>query len=287
MNFLKRALTGVCIVAVITGCILYGWASSAVLFALVTIFTTAEFLHIAGSRKGIPADVVIKVAASGCFYASVIALARESALGTCPASVALIALSVLSVMILMADELFSSRPTPLYNIATGLMPVLYIAFPMALIPVLGIMYGRISGTEYDGMLPLMVFVFIWCNDVGAYCVGCTLGKHRLFLRVSPKKSWEGSAGGALLTVAAALCFVLLMPERTGMLPVWMWLLSALTVVVAGTFGDLVESLVKRELGIKDSGNILPGHGGLLDRFDSTLFAVPSVFVLLEVYLHFC
>ena len=109
--------------------------------------------------------------------------------------------------------------------------------------------------------------------MGAYCVGCTIGKHRLFERISPKKSWEGSIGGAIFTIIAAVAVWHFYP----IFDVWIWIGMAITIVIFGTYGDLAESLLKRELGVKDSGNILPGHGGFLDRFDSTLLAAPMAF----------
>lgn len=119
-------------------------------------------------------------------------------------------------------------------------------------------------------------MFIWLSDTGAYCVGSLIGKHRLFERISPKKSWEGSIGGGIVSLASAFVFA----QYFFFLNVWQWMGLALVVVIFGTWGDLTESLLKRQLGIKDSGNILPGHGGMLDRFDSALMAIPAVVVYL-------
>ena len=131
--------------------------------------------------------------------------------------------------------------------------------------------------------PLAVFVFLWINDTGAYLCGSLLGKHKLFPRISPGKSWEGSIGGGLLVVAIAV-LIWYLTDQYGVndlsLNVYEWAGLGLTVVIFGTWGDLVESLFKRTLGIKDSGNILPGHGGMLDRFDSSLLAIPAVVVYL-------
>ena len=126
------------------------------------------------------------------------------------------------------------------------------------------------------MLVLAVFIFLWTNDTGAYCTGSLFGRHKLFPRVSPGKSWEGSIGGGVLCLAVSQLLSLWLPELTR----WEWMGFALTVVLFGTWGDLVESLFKRQLGIKDSGNILPGHGGMLDRFDSSLMAIPAVITYL-------
>jgi phosphatidate cytidylyltransferase len=140
-----------------------------------------------------------------------------------------------------------------------------------------------TGICYTYLTPLCVFVFLWINDAGAYICGSLLGRHKLFPRISPGKSWEGSIGGAILVMAAA---VLLwhITEQHGVnelgLSAVEWAGLGLVIVVFGTWGDLIESLFKRTIGIKDSGNILPGHGGMLDRFDSTLMAVPAAVVYL-------
>jgi len=124
---------------------------------------------------------------------------------------------------------------------------------------------------------LAVFVTIWVNDTGAYLFGITFGKHRLFERVSPKKSWEGFFGGALSALALGYVFSLIIPE----ISLVECLLFSEIIVIFGTFGDLIESLMKRTVEVKDSGNAIPGHGGLLDRFDSMLLAAPVIFIYLS------
>ena len=158
---------------------------------------------------------------------------------------------------------------------------LYIALPFALLNILAYHNNPAeSSVSYNPILPLSIFVFLWLNDTGAYCIGSLLGKHRLFERISPKKSWEGSVGGAVFAIAASFAFGCFFFFPFMNMAQWVGL--ALTVIVFGTWGDLTESLMKRQLGIKDSGNILPGHGGMLDRFDSTLMAVPAAVVYLYV-----
>ena len=120
---------------------------------------------------------------------------------------------------------------------------------------------------------------MWASDTGAYCVGSLIGKHPLFKRISPNKSWEGSVGGAVLAIGISMIFA---HYDTSLYSTLQWAGMALVVVVFGTWGDLVESLMKRQLGIKDSGNILPGHGGMLDLFDSSLIAIPAVALYLAI-----
>ena len=124
------------------------------------------------------------------------------------------------------------------------------------------------------------FLLVWVNDTFAYLSGSLFGKHKLFPRISPKKSWEGSIGGGVFSIASSFVFA----HYFSFLSVWEWAGLALVVVIFGTWGDLTESLMKRQLGIKDSGHILPGHGGMLDRFDSALLAIPAAVVYLYVLM---
>jgi phosphatidate cytidylyltransferase len=155
---------------------------------------------------------------------------------------------------------------------------MYIALPFSLINVLAFTSTPDGRVMFNTILPLSVFIFLWTNDTGAYCVGSLLGRHKLFPRISPGKSWEGSVGGALFVLAAAWAISYFLDGA--ILTTIQWLGLGLVVAVFGTWGDLVESLFKRTLGIKDSGNILPGHGGMLDRFDSSLIAIPAAVVYL-------
>jgi phosphatidate cytidylyltransferase len=156
---------------------------------------------------------------------------------------------------------------------------MYIALPFSLLNVLAFTSTPQGAVAFNTLLPLSVFVFLWVNDSGAYCVGSLLGRHKLFPRISPGKSWEGSIGGAVFVLAAAYAISYFL-DTDQMLAMPVWLGLGLVVVIFGTWGDLVESLFKRTLGIKDSGNILPGHGGMLDRFDSSLLAIPAAVIYL-------
>jgi phosphatidate cytidylyltransferase len=168
---------------------------------------------------------------------------------------------------------------------------MYIALPFSLLNVLAFTANSSGMVVFNTLLPLSVFIFLWVNDTGAYCVGSLLGRHKLFPRISPGKSWEGSIGGAVFVLAVA-CGIGWLDNMeiadanhtssifAGMLSIPEWLGLGLVVVIFGTWGDLVESLFKRTLGIKDSGSILPGHGGMLDRFDSSLLAIPAAVVYL-------
>ncbi|MDR1223511.1 MAG: phosphatidate cytidylyltransferase [Tannerella sp.] len=134
--------------------------------------------------------------------------------------------------------------------------------------------------EYNPVPVLMIFIFIWLNDTGAYLIGSWKGRHPLFQRISPHKSWEGFFGGFFAVVTASFCFACFYRELTW----YQWLIFALVTVFSATWGDLIESLLKRTYGVKDSGKILPGHGGILDRFDSVLLASPSVYIYFELLI---
>ena len=181
------------------------------------------------------------------------------------------------LLYLMITELYLKKKNPTGNWAYSMLSQLYVALPFALLNVLAFQNSPETGSvTYNPILPLSIFVFIWLSDTGAYCVGSLIGKHRLFERISPKKSWEGSIGGGAFSIASSLAFAHFFPFMSW----WQWAGLATVVVIFGTWGDLTESLMKRQLGIKDSGNILPGHGGMLDRFDSALMAIPAAVVYL-------
>ena len=274
-NVIVRTITGVFFVAAIIVGFLNAQAMVA-LFALITGLTIWEFTGLVNDRPYVSVNRFI-CTASGVYL--FIAMAGYNS-GMTPATVFIPYL--VSIVYLMIAELYLQAKDPINNWAYTMLSQLYIALPFSLLNVLAF---RSNGydIEYSYLAPLAVFVFLWMNDTGAYCVGSLLGRHKLFPRVSPGKTWEGSIGGALLVVAVALAiwhFTTLYGVNDLGLSAAEWAGMGLVVVVFGTWGDLVESLFKRTLGVKDSGNILPGHGGMLDRFDSSLLAVPAVVVYL-------
>jgi phosphatidate cytidylyltransferase len=184
----------------------------------------------------------------------------------------LLLLMVVVLLLLFVVELFRKEEHPFTNIAYSFLGIVWIVLPFSLL-------NHIPLLLPEGKYVLFaLFIFVWMYDTFAYCIGSLIGRHRLMERVSPKKSWEGAIGAAILT----LCFAIFAPKIFGMLPFTLlqWVFFALIVVVIGTIGDLLESLFKRQLSVKDSGFILPGHGGILDRFDSVLFILPFIFFYL-------
>ena len=270
-NFLQRAITGVIFVAVLVGCILGGPISFTILFALISALTINEFGNIVNRMEHTLMNKPISILA-GLFL-----FLCFGYIGVVPGANEIFIPYLFLILYLFISELYKKQPNPLNNWAYAMMSQIYIALSFALLNVLAYHSSATeSVSQYNPILPLSIFIFNWVNDTGAYCTGMLFGKHRLFERISPKKSWEGSIGGAVFSIIAAI----VLAHFFTFLSTGVWIGLGLTVVVFGTWGDLTESLMKRTLGIKDSGNILPGHGGMLDRFDSTLMAVPAAVVYL-------
>ena len=279
-NFFLRTITGVAFVAVLVGAIIYSPFTFGALFAVVSGLATLEFCNIVNQQEGVRVNSFMCTVASiflyfaffayNCGYANMLLM---------PSVVFLPYLAM--VIYLLVSPLYFFRQYALQSWAFTMMSQLYIALPFALLNGIAFIPYPMGplGTAYIYMYPLAVFLFLWSSDTGAYCVGSLLSKkipYKLFPSISPKKSWVGSIGGTLLAVAVAAIVSHFEPSLT----LLQWIGFALVVAIFGTWGDLVESQIKRQLGIKDSGNILPGHGGFLDRFDSSLLAIPAALVYL-------
>ena len=272
-NFITRALTGAIFVAVLEGCILGGPITFSVLFAIICALTVNEFGNIIHKSGFAQINKPINM------LAAVFLFFGFAYLGISPGNNEILIPYLFLIMYIMISELYLKRDNPVNNIAYSLMSQMYIALPFALLNVIAFQTSEgESISVYNPILPLSIFIFTWVNDSGAYCAGVLFGKHRLFERISPKKSWEGSFGGGIFSIIAAIIISMYFP----ILSIAEWIGLSLTVVVFGTWGDLVESLIKRKIGIKDSGNILPGHGGMVDRFDSTLMAIPAAVLYLYI-----
>ncbi len=176
---------------------------------------------------------------------------------------------LLYIIIRMIMQLYTKETSPLNNLAYSILGQVYVALPFGLMSLLYFDYAT-------PQLLLVMFIMIWLNDTGAYLVGCTIGKHKMFPRISPKKSWEGFFGGVLFAIGGAVVAKSCFPEVYPQLNLAQMVGLAIVVTMCATLGDLIESLIKRTLGVKDSGKMLPGHGGMLDRIDSLLLVVPGV-----------
>ena len=274
-NFIVRTFTGIIFVAAIVASFLRPEAM-VLLFSIVTGLTIWEFTGLVNEREDVTVNRFICTVAGIYFFFSMTYFCSDLYGGSAK-SVVFIPYLVTIIYLLVA-ELYLKQADPIQDWAYTMFSQLYIALPFSLLNVLAFTATNNGLVTFNTLLPLSVFVFLWVNDSGAYCVGSLLGRHKLFPRISPGKSWEGSVGGAVFVLAAAYAISCYLDGSMLTTPQWLGL--GLVVVVFGTWGDLVESLFKRTLGIKDSGNILPGHGGMLDRFDSSLLAIPAAVVYL-------
>ena len=287
-NFIVRAITGIIFVAAVVTCFLKPEAM-VLLFAIVTGLTVWEFTGLVNERPDVTVNRFICTVA-GVYFFFAMTYYCSDLYGGAAKSVVFIPYLVTIIYLLVA-ELYLKHADPINNWAYTMLSQMYIALPFSLLNVLAFTASHEGLVMYRPILPLSVFIFLWLNDTGAYCIGSLIGKHKLFPRISPGKSWEGSIGGAIFALLTAwgigyvdnimIYDIDHMPLFCqGLLTMEQWLGLGLVVVVFGTWGDLVESLFKRTLGVKDSGSILPGHGGMLDRFDSSLLAIPAAVLYL-------
>ena len=287
-NFIIRSITGIIFVAAIVASFLCP-EGMVFLFAIITGRTVWEFTGLVNEHKGVSVNRFITMVA-GVYFFFAMTYYCSDIYGGAAKSVVFIPY-LITIIYLLVAELYLQQEDPINNWAYTMLSQMYIALPFSMLNVLAFTSSPEGLVLFNPILPLSVFIFLWMNDTGAYCVGSLIGRHKLFPRISPGKSWEGSIGGGIVVLLVAYLIYLFdsgqltnlsyMDFRSsGMLTMEQWLGLGLVVVIFGTWGDLVESLFKRTLGIKDSGNILPGHGGMLDRFDSSLLAIPAAVVYL-------
>lgn len=274
-NLITRTLTGIIFLCIMILGLLKP-IGMIVLFTLITAGMTIEYAQIINKIKDVRINVFISATASAYFFLCVAGINS----GFIRSNGVFIPY-LLTVMYLLISELYTHAKQPVLNWAYTMLGQMYIALPLSMINVLAFRQDMQGETHFHYMLPLSIFIFIWVSDTGAYCTGSLLGRHKLFPRISPAKSWEGAIGGVTLAVITsiilAICERQITPHHMG-LAQWMGL--SIVVTVFAIWGDLVESLLKRTLGIKDSGSILPGHGGLLDRFDSAIMGIPAAVIYL-------
>lgn len=265
-NFFKRTLTAGAFVAVLLGCTFYNQLSFSILFLVVAVLGLLEFYSLAEKANAKPLKIIGTTIGALFFITNSLVC-----MNLVNMQVLLLFIPILFVVFLV--ELFLEKDNPFANIAFTVLGIFYVALPFSLLNYI-LTY---SGT-YSYQLLFGIFFILWSNDSGAYLAGVTMGKHKIFPRVSPKKSWEGSIGG---TIASFIVAYIISGWYTSIHFID-WMVIAAILVIMGTLGDFVESLFKRSVNIKDSGNILPGHGGILDRFDSLIMAIPFVFAYLFV-----
>lgn len=263
-----RSLSGLIYCAIIVGLIFCGKYGVLILSILFSIAGCLEFARMSSdlTAKNIP---VILLDIAGCVC-------------LCFAPWIYPLIIWIAIMVMRGiEELYINSAKPLHNLAHSYMSQIYIGVPLAIMSMIAFWLNP--------MIVLAIFILIWLNDTGAYLVGCTIGKHRLFERISPKKSWEGFFGGLFFCVGISILFNYFCNNFFGMQEieanVWIWLGMGVIVTVFGTWGDLIESMIKRNLNIKDSSNLIPGHGGILDRIDSLLLVLPALGVYFSILLY--
>ena len=278
-NLLVRAASGVVLFGVVLGAILWSkWSFAALLLAII-VGGQIEFYRMAQKAgywpqraMGVVSGVLIFIVAVAMMWLFDKSSELDSRYLMITGGLVLYIILLLPMMFIC--ELFRKSATPIANIATSLMGVVYVAMPLSLLLFIPLLLG---GGEWQPWTLLFYIFIIWSNDVFAYLFGITLGKHRLFERISPKKSWEGFVGGLI----GAMGMGYLAAVITGG-DLVEWIGMALIAAITGVFGDLVESLFKRSVDVKDSGQVIPGHGGWLDRFDALLLSVPFAFIYLVI-----
>lgn len=266
-NFVKRTLSGFFFISLIIGSILPSqYYIFATVFAIICGLSVCEFHKLTNQQSEV--NVSKWFGAGGAVLLFIISFLYASNTVRYPAFSAY----GFYVVLVLISELYQQKTNPLHNWAYFVLGQVFIALPFSLLNFILFIEG------WQPLVLLAVFVTIWVNDTGAYLIGVTFGKNRLFERISPKKSWEGFVGGALAALLSAYLFSIYIPQIT----LINWIIFSEIIVIFGTFGDLIESLMKRTVDVKDSGNIIPGHGGLLDRFDSMLLAAPVIFIYLSL-----
>ncbi len=266
-NFLQRTLTGIFFAGTITGSIFVHPIAFFLVCLLVAILGMLEFRRLLERKYG-----AINIFASlllGLSFQTLVFLDTQ-----CVIAHSWYVVLMPMIWLPFVYELFKGGENPFQRIALTLMIPVYVSLPLSFL----FLTGCVEGT-FNALILLGFFVLVWCNDSGAYLVGVSIGKHKLYERISPKKTWEGFIGGIVFTLVAAY----FIHQYTQVGSLTLWLGAGLTVSVFGTIGDLVESMLKRNVDIKDSGSLLPGHGGVLDRFDAVLFAAPMVFALFVLF----
>jgi phosphatidate cytidylyltransferase len=268
-NLAQRAIAAVVGVTIILGGVLYNEWTFWVLFLAISILTQREFYKLLKLDENHPLSVY------GTFCGIVLnSLTFFIEKGILPFKFYYIIVPLLTTTFFI--KLYRKQDTkPFANLGYTFLGIIYVAVPFALI-------NEMVLTDAKGYAPQLILgclFILWANDTGAYFAGRFLGKRKLFERVSPKKTWEGFFGGAITSLIIAL----ILTKYFDSLLIWQWYGVAIIIFITGTLGDLVESLFKRSIAIKDSGNTIPGHGGFMDRFDGLLLSMPFIVTFLKIF----
>lgn len=270
-KIVTRTITGLIFIIIVIGSICWSIYSFMLVFLVVSLLGINEFYKLSSLNQIKPQ--VFYGLFLGAYVFTSISLFAHDIIGF-----EFVLLNLLLFLITFIIELYRKTEHPFANIAHTLLGALYIALPLSL---LNFLYSpfQIRG-EFNTHLLLGFFIIIWTTDTVAYLAGSAFGRHKLFERISPGKTWEGSAGAFVSGILTAFVLSLIFKD----LVFYQWMIISMIIVITGTFGDLVESLLKRSVNVKDSGTIMPGHGGILDRFDGVFFAAPFVFIYIYFFI---
>lgn len=266
-NLWQRAITGAIFVLVIVCAIVFKSWLFHLVFGLVGLLGLNEFYSLFKKSSYSP-HVTLGLIFGLCIYLSSITILYNP-----NAITYLVGFILLFFPTIAFAELYRKKKVPFENIALTFTGVIYVILPVILLNLM-ISFDDVSYSITSFWPVLTIFILVWCSDTFAYLVGRKLGKHKLFERISPKKSWEGFFGGMIFSVIGGILIAYFIEA-----PIYQFIVYAILISVFGTIGDLVESMLKRSLNLKDSGSILPGHGGILDRFDAVLFVIPIIYFL--------
>ena len=271
-KLIKRTITGVIYVALLIAAILGGPVLFATIFCCILAFGILELERLCMKDKPQPAIIrIVDIAGGLAMFLSTFFSYK------CQAWINPIVCYLPYFVIRMVMQLYIKNADTLKSATTSAFSQIYIALPITLLNLIYFEYG-------NPQLLLVCFAFIWMNDTGAFCIGSLIGKRRLFERISPKKSWEGFFGGILFNIVLALVLYCSFNDIFADFALYEWVLFSIIVSIFATWGDLAESLIKRSVSAKDSGTILPGHGGVLDRIDSLLLVAPASLIIFYIIL---
>ena len=265
-NVITRSISGIIYVGVLVGAVLAGGVWLIILLSLLAATGTFELLLITREGK-MPRFASLLDISAAIMLQIAVGMSSISAPRT---GIALFFVYLMLIIARWVTQLYATHTNAVHSLARSMLAQCYVAAPLALLSVL----YHITSPQ----IILAILIFIWVNDTGAFCVGSTMGRHKLFERISPKKTWEGFWGGMLFCVIAAFVMRGCFPQYYGELTYGTMARLGILISIFATFGDLLESLIKRTAGVKDSGNIIPGHGGILDRIDSLLMVIPVAFI---------
>jgi phosphatidate cytidylyltransferase len=266
-GLLTRTISGIIYITLITFCILYSKVAFIELLLLLGVIAAEELTQLIKSDNTATKYTAILDSIGALLLIASFSFANLSDVDAALA----IGLYLIYVIIRLVAQLYLPKIDAIRSLANSMFVQAYAILPLALMTLLYSKYG----TPH---LVLAIFIMIWLNDTGAFLVGSLCGRHRLFPRISPKKSWEGFCGGMVFTVAAGVIFGTYFTDYVNGFGIGIMAGCGALVSIFATWGDLVESLIKRTVGVKDSGNIIPGHGGILDRIDSLLLVIPAMVI---------